>query len=67
MSDTFRQEYRDLNDAEKASVKDIKNTAEELEALINAQKSNGKDVRLLSIALTHLETSIMFAVKAITK
>lgn len=68
MSDTFRTKYRELNETEKGAMERIKNTAEELESLYNAQKENfGKNPRHLAIAMTKLEESVMWAVKAITE
>lgn len=67
MSDTFRKNYRELNAAEKAQIESVKKTAEELEALFNAAKENGKNPRHLALAMTNLEQSIMWAVKAISE
>lgn len=67
MANTFRKTYRELNDAEKAAVEDLKVKAEEIEALIEGQKASGKNPRHLALAVTKLEESIMWAVKAITE
>lgn len=62
MSNTFRQTYRELTEEEKALVNEIKTKAEELEALI----ASAKPGRYASLALTSLETSVMWIVKHIT-
>ncbi len=67
MSNTFRKKYRELNEAEKTSIELIKAKAEELEALYYKQKTSGKNPRLLALAMTKLEESVMWAVKAITE
>lgn len=67
MSDTFRKQYRELTAAEKAAMEEVKTTAEDLEVLYNAQKANGKNPRHLALAMTKLEESVMWAVKAITE
>lgn len=64
MADTFRKEYAPLSDAQKAEMLEIKNKAEELEALF--LKSKAREPRLMAIAQTQLELSIMAAVKAVT-
>ncbi|WP_213775084.1 hypothetical protein [Bradyrhizobium sp. dw_78] len=61
-SSRFRPRYRQLTDAEKALHDEIKSKAQELEALIN-QVPNG---RYLSLALTDLESAVMWTVKAVT-
>lgn len=64
MSDTFRKEYTPLDDEQKTEMLEIKTKAEELEALF--LKSKSREPRLMSIALTQLELSVMAAVKAVT-
>ena len=64
----FRSEYRELTDQESERMDKIKELAGTLDDLIGVtadeEKENG---RLVSIAQTKLETSIMYAIKAITK
>lgn len=67
MTDTFHQEYGELSEVDKATIKEIKITASEIEGYINAARENGKDSRCLALAMTNLEQSVMWAVKAITK
>jgi len=79
--DRFRLEYTPIDDTQKEHVKKIKLKAQELEELYNeALKYNrskslstpipGKDLpefsRLFSLAQTDLESSVMWAVKAVT-
>lgn len=64
MADTFRKEYAPLTEEQKAEMLEIKNKAEELEALF--LKSKFREPRLMSIALTQLELGVMAAVKAVT-
>lgn len=68
MSDTFRKQYRELNEAEKAQLESLKIKAEDIESTFNAVVENRQDVgREIALARTKLEESIMWAVKAITK
>lgn len=60
MSDTFRKVYKPLNERNAQLVTAIKQKAEELEALMLLVKS-----REMSLALTNLEQSTMWATKAI--
>lgn len=67
--DTFRKEYTPLTEEQKEGVKMIKEKAEELEEMFNAAVPNGERSersRCMAIAKTNLETSIMYAVKAVT-
>lgn len=64
MADTFRKEYAPLTEEQKNKVTEIKEKAEELETLMLGEKS--REPRLMSIALTNLELSVMAAVKAVT-
>lgn len=68
--DTFRKEYKPLNDEQKALMLEIKEQAEKLETLFGQIGGNQTiDVstgRLVSLAKTNLEQSIMWAVKAVT-
>jgi hypothetical protein len=58
----FRTEYRQLTPDEAQRVRDIKDTAEQLYALI-AQPGGG---RCAALASTKLEECVMWAVKGIT-
>ena len=62
MSKTFRKEYRELSPDEKGTIENIKWYAEELEKLI---KIIGE--REGAIAMTHLETAVMWAVKGASR
>lgn len=69
--DTFRKEYTELTDEQKAQMLEIKEKAEELEALFEkcAPRTKGvynPRVRLIKIAHNNLEQSVMWAVKAVT-
>lgn len=64
MSDTFRKNFAPLSDQQKAEMQAIKEKAEELEELFN--KSVQREPRLMAVAKTNLETSVMWAVKAVT-
>ena len=61
MEDIFVKNYTVLNDIQKADILFIKQKAEDLYMLMKAQPSS----RRMSIAITELENSIMWAVKAI--
>lgn len=65
MIDTFRKEYTPLSETQKQQMQVIKNSAEAIEEFINniTTPDNG---RLMSMAKSHLEISIMCAVKGIT-
>lgn len=63
-TDTFRKNYTPLDDQQKAEMLAIKQKAEELEALFI--KSMQREPRLMALAKTHLENSVMWAVKAVT-
>lgn len=58
--DRFRKEYRELNPVNKSVIHAIKEQAEELEKLISL--FSGREI---SIALTKLEESVMWATKGI--
>ena len=60
MSDTFRKVYKELPKNWQLHILGQKEAAEELEQLFSVIKS-----REMSLALTHLETSLMWATKAI--
>ncbi len=58
----FRPRYRALSDEERAVHDEIKTKAEELEILFDKVS----DGRYKSLALTELETSVMWIVKELT-
>jgi hypothetical protein len=58
----FRPRYRPLSYDEKALHDKLKEKAAELEVMFNAVKPG----RYNSLAMTHLETAIMFIVKELT-
>ncbi len=60
MADTFRKNYRALSDDNSLLITQIKDKAEELESLFN--KVNNRE---MSVAKTNLETTIMWATKAV--
>ena len=66
MSDTFRKQYRELNEGEKTLMEHIKVTAEELEKSFNliTTPESGREI---SLSKTKLEESIMWAIKGLTK
>lgn len=66
MTDTFRKEYLPLDEYQKLQMAAIKDKAEELESLFNAVGANGYDMRMVKLALTNLEQSVLWAVKAVT-
>jgi len=61
--DVFRKEYKQLNDSQKADINHIKNQAEQLYEIFADTKG---DARMLSLAVTKLEESVMWAIKSIT-
>ena len=60
MTDTFRKQYKTLRQENTDLILSIKQKSEELESLMIRITS-----REMSIAMTNLETSIMWATKAI--
>lgn len=67
--DTFRKEYTPLTEAQTEHMNIIKNTAELLlEAFNNAVPADERSERsrCMAVARTQLETTIMWAVKAVT-
>jgi hypothetical protein len=67
MSDTFRKEYKPLNNETKDTILILKSFAENLEKEFDLLAINDStDKRALALAKTNLEQSIMWAVKAIT-
>lgn len=63
MSDVFRKEYRPLGDEAKEKMLSIKDKAQSLYDEIADAKG---DSRMISLAITNLEQSVMWAIKAIT-
>jgi len=62
--DTFRKEYTPLDDEQEAEMLAIKLKGDELEALY--VKSMQREPRLMAMAKSQLELSVMCAVKAVT-
>lgn len=62
MASTFRTNYRELSGAENESVRQIKDTADQLLTVIESLGGS----RELSLARTKLEESVMWAVKHVT-
>jgi hypothetical protein len=60
MTDTFRKVYKELDPASSFLIVQIKETAEKMEGLMQNVKS-----REMSLALTKLEETTMWATKAI--
>lgn len=65
MAEVFRKEYRELSVEEKALLGSIKEKAQELYDLFPQVDGRGKN-REISLAMTELENSVMWAVKGIT-
>lgn len=67
MSDTFRKEYKLLDEVGKANIIVIKEFATKLEEILNAiSVNNSCDNRCMELAKVNLEQAVMWAVKAIT-
>lgn len=69
MNDLFRKEYTTLSEEQKDQMADIKNEAQVLLDRINRivpLEERSERSRCMAIARTHLETAVMFAVKAVT-
>ena len=62
MASRFRPQYRELLEDEKTILDQIKGKASELELLYNQVTPS----RELSLGMTKLEESVMWAVKAVT-
>lgn len=65
-TDTFRKEYKPLSDEQKIDMAIVKDVAKKLETVILNAKTQGNG-REMAVAMTNLETAIMWAVKGITK
>lgn len=69
MDDTFRMEYTPLTEEQKLQMKQIKEQARVLLSYLNEcvpQGERSERSRCMALARTNLETSIMYAVKAVT-
>ena len=63
----FRKTYRELTDSQKERIEKIKTAAEILDSLLDgAFEYDAADPRMMAVAKTNLEQSIMWAVKALT-
>lgn len=60
MSDTFRKQYRQLNEKNSEMIKEMKSAFEGVEKFLVRVKS-----REMSLALTNLEQASMWATKAV--
>jgi hypothetical protein len=59
--------YRELSEAEIATMNEIKAKGKELEALIEMAHNAGGDPRAIAIAKTELQTGIMWLTRAVAK
>lgn len=69
MSDVFRKVYTPISEEKKARIESIKDKAQELYDLIAGDPNEGMSgdtARMLALAKTNLEQSIMWAVKGLT-
>lgn len=67
MPDPFRSTYRELTDAEKAKVAEIKRLATALYGTLEARFTGPvPDARMMEYARTKLEECVFWSVKAIT-
>lgn len=68
MSDTFRKEYRPLNDETKEHIAFIKEKADNLLHEFNmcTNLQLNPDARMMALAKTNLEQAVMWAIKSIT-
>lgn len=62
----FRSEYRELTDAELASIDHIKNSAAVMYHLMSMAVEHGADESQIRIAKERLQETVMWAVKGIT-
>lgn len=68
-SDLFRKEYTPLTDEQKKEMQTIKGYGEVLLTYMDEvvpREERSERSRCMAIARTHLETAVMFAVKAVT-
>ena len=69
VNDIFRKEYAPLTEEQKEQMNDLKVRAEHLLNGMNnvvPGEERSERSRCMAIARTHLETAVMFAVKAVT-
>ena len=66
MTDVFRSQYRELTDLEKATLFEMKSRADLLWNMFDLASKTGADGRMIALAKTNLEQSVMWAVKAVT-
>lgn len=68
MNDVFRQVYTPLTDEQKALAMSVKIKAQELWDMYDSavKASPSETARLIAVAKTNLEQSVMWAVKGIT-
>lgn len=59
--------YRDLSAEEIAAMNGLKQMGLELEEQLRGAEQAGADPRALSIARTHLQTGMMWAIRAVAK
>lgn len=67
--DTFRKEYTPLTEVQKAEMAEIKEKAQDLLDIFNVAVpayERTERSRCMAVARTNLETTIMWAVKAVT-
>ena len=64
MSDVFRKEYKSIDEITKNRIAQIKDDAQRL--LNSMDWSVEADPRMIALAKTNLEQSVMWAIKAIT-
>lgn len=62
--DTFRREYREMSREDSEMITRLKEKAEELETMLRSSQMKGG--REAAIAITSLETCIMWAIKSVT-
>lgn len=67
MENPFRPVYAELTEEQKQAVKTIKDKAMELYEAFHILCEDQVDPRCLAAAKTHLETTVMWATKAVTK
>jgi len=70
MEDIFRKTYTPLDDEQKAQMVEVKELAEvllnKMNSIVDPAQERSERARCMAIARTHLETAVMFAVKAVT-
>jgi hypothetical protein len=66
MTDTFRKEYRPLDEDQKANIVRIKDKAADLFNALNLAAELQHEPRCIALAKTNLEQAVMWAIKAIT-